>query len=150
MLKFIKKILCLVYLSTTFNYSNALCNSISNFDGNCKRFIIPKVGKIYYKNFKVPLIGNQKIQTEIKTDNLATIKLEGIINELGTIRYFKLDTDKPLIRLSPNLKKIVKTFNIEYSIPYYDYENDRIIFIVNIKTINYKTEVIMDYLYRYN
>lgn len=150
MLKFISKIVFLIYLSSSFNYSNALCKPSGYFYENSNRFIIPQVGKIYYKNFKIPLIGNQKIQTEIKTNNLATIRLEGIINELGTVRYFKLDTEKPLIRLSPNLKKIVKTFNIEYSFPYYDYENDRIIFIVNVKTINYKTKVELDYLYRYN
>jgi hypothetical protein len=45
--------------------------------------ILPNPGNIYYKNFKIPFIGFQGIETEIITNKFAKINLQGIINDNG-------------------------------------------------------------------
>ena len=104
--------------------------------------IIPKSGSIYQKKLYIPIIGKQIIQAEIITNDYAFIKLEGIINEKGTIKYINKN-NKHSIKFSYNLRKIIKKFKTELTFPYYDVENDQILFNLNVKVINYKTKIAM-------
>lgn len=103
---------------------------------------IPKPGNIYQKKLNIPIIGKQIIQAEIVTNNYAFIKLEGLINEKGTAKYVN-SNNKHLIKFSYNLRKIIKKYKTELTFPYYDIENDEILFNLNIKVINYNTRIKM-------
>lgn len=104
--------------------------------------IIPKPGNIYQKKLYIPIIGKQLIEAEIVTNNYAFIRLEGLINEKGTAKYFNAN-DKHMIKFSYNLRKIIKKYKTELTFPYYDIENDEILLNINIKVINYKTKMKM-------
>lgn len=105
--------------------------------------ILPTPGNIYYKNFNIPLIGSQYIETEIITNNFARIKLDGLINDNGSVKYI-IEDNKEIIRVSHNLKKIMIKYNTDFSDTYYDSVKDLIIFNLNIKLFNYKKKIIME------
>lgn len=109
---------------------------------NCLLLVLPLPGNIYSYSVKIPFIGEQVIKTYIKKDNSASIKLEGIINKNGFIRYYEKN-NIPKIYFSYNLRKIQNKYNIDYTIPYYDYILDQIILDVNIKKINFSKKIIM-------
>ena len=104
--------------------------------------VLPSPGCVYVKKINLPLIGYQNIETEIITDNVAFVKLDGIINKNGTVRYLYRN-DKHYIRFSNSLKEIIKAYNIELNKPYYDEEHDEIIFDLIVNIIKYKTNIIM-------
>lgn len=104
--------------------------------------VLPSPGRIYEKKINLPLIGYQNIETEIITDNVAFVKLDGLINKNGTVRYLYRN-DKHYIRFSNSLKEIIKTYNIELNKPYYDEEYDQIVFDLIVNIIRYKTNIIM-------
>ena len=105
--------------------------------------VIPlKPGTIYQNKINIPIIGKQIIEAEIISDNLANIRLKGLINEQGTAKYFNKN-NKDIINLSYNLKNIIKKYNTELSFPYYDNKNDEILFNLNIKKFNYNKKIKM-------
>lgn len=101
-----------------------------------------KFGTIYQNKINIPIIGKQIIEAEIISDNLAYIRLKGLINEQGTVKYFNKN-NKDVINLSYNLKNIIKKYNTELSFPYYNIENDEILFNLNIKKFNYNKQIKM-------
>ena len=76
-------------------------------------------------------------------NNIAFIKLDGIINENGIARYLYNDK-KQLVYLSWNLRKMMKKCRSNFSFPYYDIDNDRIIFILKVKPIFLKKKIILE------
>ena len=76
---------------------------------NVYSIILPLPGSIYSKRINFPLIGYQLIQTEIITDNLIYLTLEGLVNECGTIRYINLQ--KYINQNILNKKKIKRKIN---------------------------------------
>lgn len=104
--------------------------------------ILPDIGGIYKKKIEIPILGKQIIEAEIISNNYALIKLEGIINEKGTIRYI-YKNDNHFIKFSYNLRKVIKKYKTELSSPYYDIKNDQFIFDINVKVINYNTKIRM-------
>ena len=109
---------------------------------NCLLLLFPLPGNIYLYSVSIPFLGNQEIKTYIRNENSATIKLEGIINKNGFIRYYEKN-NIPKIYFSYNLRKIKNKYNIDYTVPYYDYILDQIIFNINIKKINFSKKIIM-------
>ena len=103
---------------------------------------IPKPGNIYQKKLNIPIIGKQIIQAEIVTNNYAFITLEGLINEKGTAKYINSNR-KNFIKFSYNLRKIIKKYKTDLKFPYYDIENDEILFNLNVNVINYREKIIM-------
>jgi len=101
------------------------------------------IGQTYSTTLNVPLIGKQTIETRMINKNMAFIKLEGMINENGTARYLHND-NKEIIYLSWNLRKIMKKFKSEFSFPYYDIENDRIIFNLKVRPIFFNKKIILE------
>jgi hypothetical protein len=104
--------------------------------------IFPNVSGIYQKKLNIPIFGKQIIEAEIITNNYALIKLEGIINEKGTIRYIHKNNNH-FMKFSYNLRKVIKKYKTELSSPHYDIENDQFIFDINVKVINYNTKIKM-------
>lgn len=104
--------------------------------------ILPNPGNVYYKNFKIPFIGFQSIETEIITNKFAKINLQGIINDKGYVKFI-IENDKELIIISNNIKKIMDKYNTEFSNAYYDSIKDLILLDLDIKLVNYKKKIIM-------
>lgn len=119
-------------------YITSFINIIPNLNPD----IIPKPGSIYQKNLYIPIIGKQIIEAEVMTNNFAFIRLEGLINKKGTAKYINRN-DKHMIKFSYNLIKIIKKYKTELTFPYYDIENDEILFNLNVKVINYNTKIKM-------
>ena len=113
-----------------------------NIVNNLTPFVVPKAGSKYKKNLYIPIIGKQVIEAEVITNNYAFITLHGLINEKGTIKYININ-DRHMIKLSYNLRKIIKKYKTELTFPYYDIENDEILFNLNVKVINYNTKIKM-------
>ena len=103
---------------------------------------IPPIGIIYGKTVKLPLVGKQYIETEYINKNTAVIRLEGIINNNGTSKIF-YENNEEIIELSDNLINIMNKFRCKLNRPYYDIENDKIIFELCFKSILSK-KVILD------
>lgn len=104
--------------------------------------IIPNAGSIYQHNLNIPIIGEQIIKAEIVTNNYAYITLGGFINERGTVKYINKNNENTL-KFSYNIRKIIKKYKTEFSFPYYDIKNDKILFNLHIKIINYNKSIIM-------
>ena len=119
------------YIITLFNIVN-----------NLNIVTIPNPGTIYQKKLYIPVIGKQFIEAEVITSNFAFIRLQGIINEKGTVKYINRN-DKHIIKFSYNLRKIIKKYKTEITSPYYDIKNDEILFNLNIKVINYNAKINM-------
>lgn len=107
--------------------------------------IFPYSANIYKKKINFPLIGGQTVETEIITNNYALIKLEGIINKNGYVKYIT-NKNRYLFKLSYNLRKIIRKYNIEIISLSYNIENDSIDFDVNIKYIRYKSFIQLERL----
>ena len=116
--------------------------SFINIIPNLNPIIIPKPGSIYQKNLYIPIIGKQIIEAEVITNNYAFIRLEGLINKKGTVKYINRN-DKHMIKFSYNLRKLMNKYKTELTFPYYDIENDEILFNLNVKVINYNTKIKM-------
>ena len=102
----------------------------------------PHIGIVYGKTVKLPIIGKQYIETEYINKNTAAIRLQGIINNNGTSKIF-YENNKEIIELSDNLARIMNKFRCKLNKPYYDIENDKIIFELCFKSILSK-KVILD------
>jgi hypothetical protein len=116
--------------------------SFINIIPNLNPIIIQKPGSIYQKNLYIPIIGKQIIEAEVITNNYAFIRLQGLINEKGTAKYINRN-DRHMIKFSYNLRKIIKKYKTELTFPYYNIENDEILFNLNVKVINYNTKIKM-------
>lgn len=119
-------------------------NLYSGFKGN-GNLLLPYPGSIYEKNINFPLIGKQYVETEIITNNYANIKLKGLINNEGYIKYIS-NNDKYIFKVSHSLRKLIKKYNIEIINLYYNSENDSIDINVNIKYIRYKSFIQLERL----
>lgn len=108
-----------------------------------KNLSFPSIGNKYSTTIKIPFIGHQIIETTMINNNIAFIKLDGIINENGIARYLYNDK-KQLVYLSWNLRKMMKKCRSNFSFPYYDIDNDRIIFILKVKPIFLKKKIILE------
>lgn len=116
--------------------------SFINIIQNLNPIIIPKPGSIYQKNLYIPIIGKQVIEAEVITNNYAFIRLQGLINEKGTVKYINRN-NRHTIKFNYNLRKIIKKYKTELTFPYYDIKNDEILFNLNVKVINYNTKIKM-------
>lgn len=116
--------------------------SFINIIPNLNSVIVPKLGSIYQKNLYIPIIGKQVIEAEVITNNYAFIRLQGLINEKATAKYINRN-ERHMIKFSYNLRKIIKKYKTELTFPYYDIENDEILFNLNVKVINYNTKIKM-------
>jgi hypothetical protein len=114
------------------------------FHNNNKQLLLfPSPGNTYYKKINLPLFGYQSIETKIITNNSGFIQLNGLINEKGTVKLINTN-DYYMIKFSYNLRKIIKKYKTEFTFPYYDINNDKIFFNLNVKVINYNKKIKLD------
>lgn len=85
--------------------------SFINIIPNLNPVIVPKPKNIYQKNLYIPIIGKQLIQAEVITNNYAFIRLQGLINEKGTVKYINRN-ERRMIKFSYNLRKIIKNIKL--------------------------------------
>lgn len=104
--------------------------------------IFPNVGNKYVNKFNIPLVGEQKINAEIITNNSAKIKLSGLINREGNCKYgiFK---DKLYVIVNHNLKEILEKFKVTFDTPEYDDINDKLKFNLFIEMLKFKKTLIL-------
>ena len=105
--------------------------------------IFPPVGREYGKTISIPMLGNQAIHSRVITKNSVGISLKGIVNLNGTAKYLKSE-DRELIVLSYNLRKTLRTLQVDFGRPEYDSKRDRVIFCLKIKPLFYSKNIILE------
>jgi len=105
--------------------------------------IFPPVGREYGKTISIPMLGNQEIHSRVMTKNSVGISLKGIVNLNGTAKYLKSE-DQELIVLSYNLRKTLRTLQVDFGRPEYDSKRDRVIFCLKIKPLFYSKNIILE------
>lgn len=108
-----------------FTIMGIIINNINN---------IPPIGNVYGKNINLPIIGKQYIETEYTNSSTAIIRLKGVVNANGA-SYISYRDNNVIIEFSDNLIKIMKRFRCKLLEPYYDVDNDLIIFQLYIQSI---------------
>ena len=69
-----------------FIFLISFINIVPNLCNNLNPIIVPNT-IIYQKKIYIPIVGKQIIEAEVITNNHAYLKLEGLINEKGTVKY---------------------------------------------------------------
>jgi hypothetical protein len=105
--------------------------------------IFPPAGREYGKTISIPMLGNQEIHSRVITKNSVGISLKGIVNLNGTAKYLKSE-DRELIVLSYNLRKTLRTLQVDFGRPEYDSKRDRVIFCLKIKPLFYSKNIILE------
>lgn len=105
--------------------------------------VFPPVGREYGKTISIPILGNQEIHSRVMTKNSVGIRLKGIVNLNGTAKYLKSE-DRELIVLSYNLRKTLRTLQVDFGRPEYDSKRDRVIFRLKIRPLFYSKNIILE------
>ena len=105
--------------------------------------VFPPVGREYGKTISIPILGNQEIHSRVMTKNSVGIRLKGIVNLNGTAKYLKRE-DRELIVLSYNLRKTLRTLQVDFGRPEYDSKRDRVIFRLKIRPLFYSKNIILE------
>ena len=105
--------------------------------------VFPPVGREYGKTISIPILGNQEIHSRVMTKNSVGIRLKGIVNLNGTAKYLKSE-DRELIVLSYNLRKTLRTLQVDFGRPEYDSKRDRVIFCLKIRPLFYSKNIILE------
>ena len=105
--------------------------------------IFPPVGRQYGKTISIPLIGKQEIYSRVLSKNSVGVYLKGIVNQNGTAKYLKSE-DRELIVLSYNLRKTLRTLQVDFGRPKYDIKRDCVIFSLRIRPIFYNKKIVLD------
>lgn len=106
-------------------------------------YALPSINKVYSVALVFPLLGNQKIEFERLKKNTSQVRLSGLINCKGYI--FNDITDlkdsnyekKMYINyeLDNSLKNIMNKYRCSIEAPYYDANNDIILFVLKINML---------------
>ena len=94
---------------------------------------LPPINNIYNGNIYFPLIGNQSIKYKRIAKNKSLVELSGIIDTTGYI-YNDIDNVENY-KLDNNLNNIVKKYKCTIERPYYNYEEDLILFVLKINLL---------------
>ena len=115
---------------------------------------LPPVNNIYIANIKVPIIGNQYIEYERFTELESEIRMKGIINNIGYIKYKKetknndnclKSSSKNLYsyELNDNLKNILNKYKCELKNPSYDPNTDIASINILVRLVNFNKLIIL-------
>tara|TARA_A100001015_G_scaffold288000_1_gene358389 strand:- start:180 stop:611 length:432 start_codon:yes stop_codon:yes gene_type:complete len=115
---------------------------------------LPPVNNIYIANIKVPVIGNQYIEYERFTELESEIRMKGIINNVGYIKYKKENKNhenclKPSSKnlysyeLNDNLKNILNKYRCELKNPSYDPNTDIASINILVRLVNFNKLIIL-------
>lgn len=109
-------------------------------------YALPSINKVYSVALVFPLLGNQNIEFERLKKNTSQVRLSGLINCKGYI-YNDItdlkdtkDTNyekKTYINyeLDNSLKNIMNKYRCSIEAPYYDVNNDIILFVLKINML---------------
>ena len=98
--------------------------------------ILPPINNIYKTKITIPFIGNQNIEYERIKKYESQVRLNGIINDKGSIYINKENIYD--YSFDEVLQKIINKYKCEIYNPYYDYEDDIIKLKIKINLINFR------------
>jgi hypothetical protein len=110
-------------------------------------YSLPALHNVYSGYIVIPLIGKQYIEFERLKENTSRVRLYGLINCDGLVYNDKNEDDKNddnknkidhiamTYELDPYLKNIITKYRCTMETPYYDVNNDSILFVLKINMI---------------
>ena len=99
-------------------------------------FTLPALHKVYRGSLIIPLIGKQNIEFERLKENTSRVRLYGLINRNGLVYNTKDDDDTTMnYELDHCLKTIMTKYRCTIDAPYYDVNNDTILFVLKINML---------------
>lgn len=108
--------------------------SFSFMNPNAEK-ILPPINNIYKTKIVIPLIGSQNIEYERIKKYESQVRLKGIINDKGSVYINKQDIYD--YSFDEVLQKIINKYKCELYNPYYNYEDDVIVFKIKIKLLKF-------------
>tara|TARA_Y100000389_G_scaffold5404_2_gene5204 strand:- start:3008 stop:3376 length:369 start_codon:yes stop_codon:yes gene_type:complete len=103
---------------------------------------MPKIGTKYIANIKIPLIGNQYLETKVLTNKRVSILLEGQINLQGEAVVYQKN-NKNYFLLNKELASYFEKNQIKFFFEEYNDILDQIKFKVNIKPLFYTGKIVL-------
>ena len=99
-------------------------------------YALPSLNKVYSVSLVFPLLGNQNIEFERLKHNISQVRLRGLINSNGYV-YNNENTEKKCINyeLDNTLTNIMNKYRCSIEAPYYDANNDIILFVLKINIL---------------
>uniref|UniRef100_A0A6C0KS76 Uncharacterized protein n=1 Tax=viral metagenome TaxID=1070528 RepID=A0A6C0KS76_9ZZZZ len=99
-------------------------------------YSLPALHKVYNGCLIIPLIGKQNIEFERLKENTSRVRLYGIINCNGLVYNANTKDETPMnYELDPYLKNIMTKYRCTMETPYYDVNNDTILFVLKINML---------------
>ena len=107
-------------------------------------YALPSLNKVYSAALVFPLLGIQNIKFERLQDNMSQVRLSGLINCNGYIYNTIKDEDNKKFEnekmcmnyeLDNSLKNIMNKYRCSIEAPYYDVNNDIILFVLKINML---------------
>ena len=103
---------------------------------------MPKIGTKYIANIKIPLIGNQYLETKVLTNKRVSILLEGKINLEGEAVVYQKN-NKNYFLLNKEFASYFEKNQIKFFFEEYNDILDQIKFKVNIKPLFYTGKIVL-------
>ena len=104
-------------------------------------YSLPPINNVYSGSINFPLAGKQNIEFERLKKNTSQVRLYGLINCNGYV-YNENDENENINEvntmnydLDNNLKNIVRKYRCSIEAPYYDVNNDTILFVLKINML---------------
>jgi len=103
-------------------------------------YALPSINKVYSVALVFPLLGNQNIEFERLKKNTSQVRLSGLINCKGYIYNDITDANYEKktsmnYELDNSLKNIMTKYRCSIEAPYYDVNNDIILFVLKINML---------------
>ena len=104
-------------------------------------YALPSLNKVYSVALVFPLLGNQNIEFERVKKNTSQVRLSGLINCKGYIYNDEKDENYEKenrcmnYELDNSLKTIMNKYRCSIEAPYYDANNDTILFVLKINML---------------
>jgi len=106
-------------------------------------YALPSINKVYSVALVFPLLGNQNIEFERLKKNTSQVRLSGLINckgyiynDLTDLKDTKYEKKTYMnYELDNTLKNIMNKYRCSIEAPYYDVNNDIILFILKINML---------------
>ena len=104
-------------------------------------YALPSLNKVYSVALVFPLLGKQNIEFERLKKNTSQVRLSGLINCKGYIYNDEKDENYEKenrcmnYELDNSLKNIMRKYRCSIESPYYDANNDTILFVLKINML---------------
>jgi len=118
-----------------------LAFSLSNTPFNKFEINLPPINQVYKTSINLPLIGRQNIEYKRTDLYVSQVRLDGIINECGNVYLDKNNLYD--YTFDEVLKRIVNKYKCSLENPYYDPENDIVVFKLKIKVIKFGKTIVL-------